>query len=188
MIGRSAGIVHILFVRSISFHVALRVSDVRVTVKIKNSNARAATPDCSRRAIMNALTWRRWPPVNLARLRPQASRASARIGDDRYGAASPHRSDISQQGRRLRCRVLGHREHRSAYLPINPCNCVNRVAHGLRPPLSDPPGRRLLSRMLRSRRRSLHSCATQYRHRGEYRFDVADNVVGAVGLYRNWCQ
>jgi hypothetical protein len=31
-----------------------------------------------------------------------------------------------------------------------------------------------------NRCRSLHSCATRYRHRGEYRFDVADNVVGAV--------
>ena len=32
--------------------------------------------------------------------------------------------------------------------------------------LSDPPGRGLLSRMLRSRCRSLHSCAAQYRRRG----------------------
>ena len=52
--------------------------------------------------------------------------------------------------------------------------------------MSDPPGRGLLSRMLRSRCRSLHSCAAQYRRPGEYRFDVADNVVGAVGLCRNW--
>jgi len=44
----------------------------------------------------------------------------------------------------------------------------------------------LARRMLRSRRRSLHSCAAQYRHRGECRFAVADNVVRAVSLYRNW--
>ena len=64
-------------------------------------------------------------------------------------------------------------------------HCASRAARGLRPPLSNPRAKRFHSRVLRSRLSVSALAPRNYRRRGEYRFDVADNVARAIRLYQN---